>query len=87
MIDQNNGFQLTVPADTNAKILKLYVGLWAADGRIEASLSDGSAPIFIDTSLIDSGATSNRVYTMNYRAASAGQTLTIKWTVSATFNQ
>ena len=45
-----------------------------------------SAPVFTDTSLTNSSGTTNRVYTLNYRAASAGQTLTVKWTVNATFN-
>jgi hypothetical protein len=82
----SNGFQVTVPAGTTARTLKLYVGLWAAGGRLEASLSDGSAPVFTDTSLTNSSGTTNRVYTLNYKAASAGQTLTVKWTVNATFN-
>jgi hypothetical protein len=64
----------------------MYVGLWAAGGRLEASLSDGSAPVFLDTSLLNSSATTNAVYTLNYKAASAGQTLTIKWTVNTIFN-
>ena len=83
---QNNGFQITAPADTATRTLKFYVGLWAAGGRLEASLSDGSAPVFTDTSLTNSSGTTNRVYTLNYKAASAGQTLTVKWTVNATFN-
>jgi hypothetical protein len=86
VIGLNNGFQVTVPANTTARTLRMYVGLWAAGGRFEASLSDGSAPVYLDTSLLDSTTTSNAVYTLNYRAASAGQTLTIKWTVSSIFN-
>ncbi len=82
----NNGYQVTVPADTTARTLKMYVGLWRAGGRFEASLSDSSAPIYIDTSVVNSSATSNRVYTLNYQAASAGQTLTIKWTINTTYH-
>jgi hypothetical protein len=86
VIGANNGFQITVPADATPRTLKLYVGLWAAGGKLEATLSDGSAPAYIDASLVNSGGTSNRVYLLNYQAASAGQTLTVKWTVNATFN-
>lgn len=82
----NNGFKITVPADTTQKTLKLYVGLWAAGGKLEASLSDSSAPVYTDTSAINSTSTSNLVYTLNFRAASAGQTLTVKWTVNSSFN-
>jgi hypothetical protein len=83
----NNGFQVTVPADTTQRTLKLYVGLWAAGGKLEATLSDGSASSYIDTSLVNSTGTSNRVYSLTYQAASSGQTLTVKWTVNTTFNQ
>lgn len=82
----NNGFQVTVPAGLSVQTLKLYVGLWAAGGRLEASLSDGSASVYLDTSAVNSSATLNRVYTLNYRAGSNGQTLTVRWTVNATFN-
>ncbi len=77
------GFQLTMPADTSNRTLKLYVSTSSAQGKLEVSLSDGSAPAYIDTSLTHggSGANTHGVYTINYRAASSGQTLTVKWTV------
>ncbi|MFN0277197.1 MAG: hypothetical protein ACKVRN_01205 [Pyrinomonadaceae bacterium] len=87
VIGLNNGFQITAPAETTARTLKMYVGLWAAGGRFEASLSDGSAPVYIDTSLSSSSSPVNAVYTLNYRAASAGQTLTLQWTANTIFNQ
>ncbi len=80
-----NGFQFTVPADTNIKTLRVYLGLWSARGRFEASLSDGSAPIYLDKTLLNQNATSNGVYTISFAAASAGQTLTIKYTVETSF--
>jgi hypothetical protein len=86
VIGLNNGFQLTVPADTTARTLKLYVGVWAAGGKLEATLSDNSAPAFSDTSVINSSSTTNQVYSLNYQAAASGQTLTIKWTVNTIFN-
>ncbi|MFN0279803.1 MAG: hypothetical protein ACKVRN_14585 [Pyrinomonadaceae bacterium] len=87
VIGLNNGFQITAPADTTARTLKVYVGVYAAGGRFEASLSDGSAPDYVDTSLVNTTSTSNGVYTLNYSAASAGQTLTIRWIANETFNQ
>ena len=86
IIGLNNGFQITAPADTTTRTLKVYVGLWAAGGRFEASLSDGSAPVYTDTSLVNLLSTSNRVYTLNYRAESVGQALTVKWTVDTAFS-
>lgn len=86
IIGTGNGFQMTVPADPTQRTLKLYVGVWAATGRLEASLSDGSAPTYIDTGLSNTSDTSNAVYTLNYQAASGGQTLTVKWTVGTAHN-
>jgi hypothetical protein len=86
IVGTNNGFQISAPADTAQRTLNLYVGLWAAAGRLEATLSDGSAATFVDTSLSNTSDTSNRVYSLNYRARSAGQTLTVKWTLGTAYN-
>jgi|GEM_PF-580170 len=82
---QDAGFQFSVPADTNLRVLKLYVGLRNAGGHLVARLSDGSAPQFDDTSFVSMNWYDEpiRVYTLVYRAASAGQTLTIAWTRGA----
>ncbi len=80
-----NGFQLTVPANTTQRTLKLYVGVWAAGGRLEATLSDGSASPLIDKTII-SPSVQNGVYTLNYKAASNQQTLTLRWTVDSNTN-
>jgi hypothetical protein len=78
-----NGFQLTVPADTNLKTLKLYLGVFQATGRLEATLSDGSAAPFVDTSLANPTGISNGEFAINYKAGAAGQTLTINWTADS----
>jgi Bacterial Ig domain/IPT/TIG domain len=83
--DLGNGFQFTVPADTNLKTLRVYVGVWMARGRLEASLSDESATTFVDTHLVNQNGTTNGVYTIAFSAASAGQTLTIKYTVQSNY--
>jgi hypothetical protein len=77
-----NGFQISMPADTTDKTLKLYVGVSSAQGRLEVTLSDGSASPYINI-LDDVVASGNTlaVYTINFRAASAGQTLVVRWTV------
>jgi hypothetical protein len=82
----SNGFRLTVPADTTVRTLKLYIGVWDAQGRLEVSLSDHSARTFTDTGLINTNGTSNAVNIIHFRAASAGQTLTVKWTIATLFN-
>ncbi len=77
---QNNGFQISVPADTSIRTLTVFVGLWNAQGKMVAHLSDGSAPDYVDTSLINSSGVTLGVYTFTYTAAASGQTLTITYT-------
>jgi hypothetical protein len=84
-LNLGNGFQFTVPADINPKTLRIYVGLWRARGRLEASLSDSSAPTYLDTSFSNELGTSNGIYTIGFASASPGQTLTIKYTVQSSY--
>jgi hypothetical protein len=81
-----NGFSFTVPADTSLKTLKIYIGGWQAGGTLTAQLSDASAPDYGDTSLSTepgSDEAFNGVYSLTYRAASAGQSLTVTWTMAS----
>jgi hypothetical protein len=78
-----NGFQVTAPADTSVRTLKLYVGAWYAQGYFRAWLSDGSAPTYADFQTGPIEGTKNYVYTISYKAASAGQTLTVSYTMGA----
>jgi len=71
-----SGFQITVPADTTAKTLNLYAEVLFGQGQLQASLSDGSAVAINDQSVIDSNVGS-KIYSIDFRAASAGQTLTV----------
>ncbi len=74
----NNGYQITVPADTTKRILRVYAGGWDTTVHFGASLSDQSAPDYVDESLVTAGANQAAdAYTLMYAAASAGQTLTI----------
>lgn len=74
------GFQLALPADTTPRTAKVFCGVWRGRGELEARLSDGSAPV---ATAVKAGtepeAGDNVVFTIRYRAASAGQTLTLKW--------
>ena len=81
----NNGFQITVPADTTPKTLKIYLGSWYAQVKVEATLSDGSALALVDTSFGQAGF-SDAIFTINFKAASAGQTLTVKCTIFTDYN-
>ena len=78
-----NGFRITAPADTTERTLKVYVGGWKSTGQLRATLSDGSASAYT-AQASNSTDVFHRVYTIRYRALSAGQTLTVQWTQSGT---
>ena len=76
-----SGFQISAPADTTVRTLKVYVGAFAASGKLEASLSDNSAAAYSGSFTNQSNGES-RAYSITYAAQSPGQTLTVKWTLS-----
>jgi glucose/arabinose dehydrogenase len=86
VLGTGSGFQLTIPADQTDRSLKVYLGVWSAQGRFEATLSDNSAAPFVDTSLVSQTSGVTRAYVLNYRAGSAGQTLRIRWTLTSSFH-
>jgi len=75
-----NGFELTLPASLQPRTVKLYVGLYAARANFQAWLSDASAAAYSDTTLVSNYDNAYRVYTLDYKAASDGQTLKIRHT-------
>jgi hypothetical protein len=80
------GFEFTVPADTTTRMLKVYVGAFAARGAMQVSLSDNSAGTYSDSSLANlMGNGPSGAYTITYAAASPGQTLRVHWTLMLGF--
>lgn len=75
-----SGFSLTVPADTNWRTLTVFAGVYKTQGKLTAVLSDGSAPVFSDTSISSATGQLGAAYTLHYKAASSGQSLTITYT-------
>ncbi|HEY2499392.1 MAG TPA: IPT/TIG domain-containing protein [Candidatus Angelobacter sp.] len=80
---QGNGFEITVAADTTPRTLQLYVGRLSADGLVTAFLSDGSAPVATEVGGVGPPESSTTLYTINFSAASAGQTLTVRFTLNS----
>ena len=75
-----SGFQIIFPADTTARLISLYFGLFSSQGTITATLSDSSAGPLTLTSITTASNTSGDCNAfINYQAASASQTLTIAW--------
>jgi hypothetical protein len=77
-----NGFSISAPADTTSRTVTVHVGGWNSSGTFTAYLSDGSASDFTDTtSLVN--IQYDRNYTLTYKAASAGQKLTLTWVMAS----
>src|ERR1700674_1839460 len=79
-----NGFAITAPADTTTRPLVVSVGGGCSGGKLTAHLSTGTATDYVDTS-ISGSAQYDGVYTLTYRAPSAGQHLNVTWTQSSGF--
>lgn len=75
-----NAYEITVPADTAVRTLRLYLSGWSSNSRVDATLSDGSAPAFSQV-LDDPSNVNNQVVTLTFSAASTGQTLTVRHTL------
>jgi hypothetical protein len=80
----NSGFSFTVPAGTTARTLIVYAGGSSTTSLLTAHVSDGSSSDY----RVSAGQTGlyTNVYTITYRAASAGQTLTITLQKNANLN-
>ena len=76
------GFSFDVPAGTAFRTLKVYVATNRADGQLTASLSDGSAPDYVNTlpAAVD---IRSGIYTITYAAGSSGQKLHVSWIETA----
>lgn len=81
-----NGFQITAPADPTSRTLRVYCGLYGAQGSFQAWLSDFSGRAFTDTSLSNVYGNSAVVYTITYRAASPGQQLIVRYVAENLFD-
>ena len=91
-----HGYQFTAPADARERVLRVYVGgIEGAGCSLTAHLSDGSAPDYVSKTFdgnssfpwapVPDGFTG--VYTLRYRAASPGQTLSVVWKLDTEPNQ
>ena len=81
-----NGFELTLPAETSSRTLKIYVGLYAAQGKFQAWVSDFSARAYADVSLSNFLGNAYGAYTLNYAAGSAGRSLKIRFTAKEVYD-
>jgi hypothetical protein len=83
---RTNGFELVVPADAETRHLRVYVGLYGAQGHFQAWLSDFSAPAYHNHSLSNFYASSYGMFTLDYAAASANRTLIVRYIAEKLFD-
>ncbi len=76
-----SGFSFTVPASTTAQTLVVYAGGYGASSTLTAHLSDGT-PDYVATVNATTNTAYADVYTITFKAALAGQTLTISYVKS-----
>ncbi|HEX5174651.1 MAG TPA: PxKF domain-containing protein [Gaiellaceae bacterium] len=80
------GLQFTVPAGKGLQKLTVWTSAHYANGTLTAHLSDNSSPDYSQTIDAEPGQFANvsenvpTVFTLEYEAASPGQTLTVTWT-------
>ncbi|WP_036170361.1 LamG-like jellyroll fold domain-containing protein [Massilia sp. 9096] len=74
------GYAVTFPADTTPRVATILGGIYGADMSVTATLSDGSAAQVSNSSGVtwSSGSGLQGAISITYKAASAGQTLTVK---------
>jgi len=73
-----NGFELSFPADTKLRELKVYCGLWLMDAQLDVKLGDG-ALTYTDRVGSRDLKGGHYVYTIRYRAKSADEKVTLRW--------
>ena len=83
IVGLQNGFRIQAPAGPTTNTLKVYVGAYAARGRLLAYLSDLSAPVASDFSVNNPGNGPNTVYTFQFASASAGKILNVLYFAEA----
>lgn len=76
----NTGVRITAPASQTAQHLRFYVGGFKSTGQVQIQLGGGGLT-YEDHSFGSANGTYNVVYDVEYRAASANQTLTLSWTM------
>ena len=91
-----HGWRFAVPAGPEERTLRVYVGgIEGAACTLTATLSDGSAPEYVSRCFNGNAASPwapvpdgfTGVYTLRYRAASAGEKLTVSWALDGEPNQ
>jgi hypothetical protein len=79
----SGGQSLHAPAGVEPRRLIVYATLLSVHGQFQATLSDGSQPMYTNTQTPTDSNDHGFAYTIDYQARSPGQTLTVTWSVVA----
>ena len=79
VVGAGDGLTFSVPANSSARTVTVYVNAYHAQGVFTATLSDNSAAPYVDTTVSGVTGAITGVYTLTYQSASAGQRLTISF--------
>ncbi len=74
-----NGFALDVPATTTERVFTVYCGVYQATMHMEATMSDNSAPIYVDETLFNPGGTTDARYSFRYSSPNPGAVLQVRY--------
>jgi hypothetical protein len=85
VMGKENGFSLSVPAASESRVLRIYLGVWQARARLEAKLSGSPTPSHADT-VENAQSTTNLVFTFRFRAGTPHEKLLVKWTVEQAYS-
>jgi hypothetical protein len=74
------GGTIIVPAGIAEQVLEVFTGMYGGKLKFTATLSDNSSPAVVDTTTVNwgGGGPVNGRFTLNFAAASEGQTLTVR---------
>jgi hypothetical protein len=80
VIGISNGFSMEIACGTSQMLVRVYVGVYRSRGKFQATLSDGSSPPFVDSSLENSAGTTVGVYTFLVQGSEPTSVLRLRWT-------
>jgi len=83
---RTNGFEIILSASATRRQARVYAGVYGGQGHFQAWLSDFSTAAYHDHSLSNFFDSSYRLFTLDYAAASPGQSLIIRYVAEKLFD-
>jgi hypothetical protein len=81
-----NGFEIQAPATNAFRTLRVHLGAYAGRGKLQAFVTDYSAPVINNIAVDNAANGPGGIYTLTYRAASSGQKLIVRYTLASRYS-